>query len=307
MLDAHFYTAYPCHNAQAGLPVLILPGVNCGGWLFEDALPQLTAHHPVILFHNPGINGAPIGHHLSVAQIAAVVVQLVQELNLGRFHLVGHSMGGFVAQQVAYRLQHQVASLALVSTCYGQPQTTKDIGSLAVAIGKDFNSWQYEVLHKPEEALKILFSDVFLREKPDVYTRFIAKRQQYWPGKAVSALHLMAGGLYSGYRVLPQLSMRTLVMHGEGDVLITPQSGRKLAEALPNARWLGYPLMGHFPMLEDETLFYQNLLDFWAGKTVGIKLDMVVAEHPVANQSPLDVMQQSWHWAKNALGKKKRP
>ncbi len=110
---------YTLHGAgeQARSPVVLLHGLgSCGAdWLFQ--LPALTPRHTVVTPDLPGHGESSLPHgRLSAAGLAAAVVGLIESLGLIPAHVVGLSLGGVVALQLALDSPSSVRSLVLVNS-----------------------------------------------------------------------------------------------------------------------------------------------------------------------------------------------
>ena len=263
------YTLINSEGNSPHAPVLVfLPGVNCGAWFWEDALPYFLPQYKVIRFNNPGTGGARVEGIKTVQEFARKVINTLDELNITKFCLIGHSMGGYSAQEVALIAGKRVEKLVLIGTSYGQPQTTKDMFTFTKAAGKTFQEYNHEVLVNPEKALTLLFGQSYRDADPQSYISFIAKRSAHLPEKAVSALHLAMGGMFSSVGRVHRIQAPTLVIHGEDDPLVTATAGQKLAEQLPNAHLWILQGVRHFPTIENREVF-PRIRDFLLGAEVG--------------------------------------
>ncbi len=260
------------HEGRKDAPhVLLLPGVNCGAWFWLNGLPYLLPQFNVWAFNNPGVDGTVCPMVLSINKIVDLLLAAVEK-DIGHdvpLMVVGHSMGGYVAQLVARELGDRVKRLVLVSTSRGQPDTTRDISQMVTHLGQDFWQQEMEVLKDPYEGLKVFFHEDFYTNHEPAYAAYINARNLYWPGKRVTAKHLAAGGQFASMAWVQQLTMPTLVVHGKDDILVTEQSGHGLAQSIPHARYWPVLRCGHFPMLEHEN-FWPRVIDFLHGDdTVG--------------------------------------
>jgi 2-hydroxymuconate-semialdehyde hydrolase len=262
------YFEYHNPSGRMARTVLLLPGVNCGAWFMRDALPHFLPDWSVILFNNPGVDGAPIGLTLSVDEIVRRVVAVLDHLHISQVDILGHSMGGFVAQRLATLHPERVRNIVLVSTSYGRPCTEDDVKHLARIVGRDFWSFQREVATAPEQTLRVLFSHTFIEKNYDKYQRFIAMRTQHFPGALASGKHILCGAQFSNIRGTGNLKHRTLVVHGAQDILVSIKSGTLLASQIPHAQLWRIEQCGHFPMIEDAN-FYTATRQFLEGENVG--------------------------------------
>ena len=102
---------------EGGVPVLLMHGFggDLGNWMFN--LDALAEQFPVIAFDLPGHGqSTPKLPGTSLAELAAFVVRLLDELGVDRVHAVGHSLGGAIAAQLALGHPSRVASVALLNS-----------------------------------------------------------------------------------------------------------------------------------------------------------------------------------------------
>ncbi|HRO24857.1 MAG TPA: alpha/beta fold hydrolase, partial [Promineifilum sp.] len=81
-----------------GEPLVLIPGLGYDGWMWHRMIPGLAEHYQVISIDNRGVGQSdkPPGPY-TAQMLAADVVGLLDALGLPKAHVMGHSMGGFVA------------------------------------------------------------------------------------------------------------------------------------------------------------------------------------------------------------------
>src|SRR5918999_4642005 len=104
-----------------GPPLLLVNGLGFGRWGFFKQIPALSRHFRTITFDVRGERDLSEG----VADLVADVVALLDHLRVRKSHVLGTSLGGLVAQELALRRPDLVDCLVLVSTSYGRggPET----------------------------------------------------------------------------------------------------------------------------------------------------------------------------------------
>jgi pimeloyl-ACP methyl ester carboxylesterase len=179
-----------------------------------------------------------------LADMAEDTVALLDAIGVERVHLAGASMGGMIAQEVALRHPDRLSSLiSIMSTPAPQigaatPEATaalftppatsaKEAGERAVAVYRIVGSPGYPL---DEDALVARAEESFRRANDPAGV-----------ARQLAAIHA------SGDRTaaLREVKVPTLVLHGEGDPLIQVSGGVATADAVPRARLITYPGMGH--------------------------------------------------------------
>jgi pimeloyl-ACP methyl ester carboxylesterase len=109
---------YAAGNRGAGEPVLFLHGFPTSSHLWSDVVPLMPSGHRIVVLDQLGYGRSdrPLGRPVDVLAHANRVVQLLDELRIDRACIVGHGIGGGVAQSVAIRHPHRVSRLCLVDS-----------------------------------------------------------------------------------------------------------------------------------------------------------------------------------------------
>ena len=102
----------------SGEPLLLIHGITTSSFIWDSLLPILGVRHDVIAVDllGTGDSDRPVPADCSLAAHAERLVVFIDKLDLDRVHLVGHDIGGGVAQIVSVRNPHRVATLGLVNT-----------------------------------------------------------------------------------------------------------------------------------------------------------------------------------------------
>ncbi len=101
----------------SGPPVLMIQGVGVAGCGWRPQAAALAHAFRVVTFDNRGIGGSTRGSApLSIDLMADDALAIADAAGLDRFHLVGHSMGGLIAQAAALRARPRIQSLTLMCT-----------------------------------------------------------------------------------------------------------------------------------------------------------------------------------------------
>ena len=179
-------------------------------------------------------------------------------------HLVGWSLGGMLAMQIATAFPERVAALALVSTT---PRFRSSSNWQFGSSSEVFEGFRMAVESGSPKALSRFFAlmlhgDELSRSDYNQLAKAAVDRE-----KRVSE-----AGLKGGLELLEQLDLRdlakaikqpTLVLHGQGDAIVPTEAGQWLAETLPNAEQHILPACGHAPFLTQAEKFNETVQTWW--------------------------------------------
>ena len=238
--------------AQPALVLLHGFGDSYTSW--EGWVQQLkTRFHLLSLdFPGHGLTRAPEGYSLSGDGLADFVDAFAAQLGLPQFAVAGNSMGGGVAWQLALRHPQRINALILVDAA-GFPNEKPP-----AAVPLAFKILRYplgrallrNIDNRPliNEGLRTDVSDKALIT-PALVDRWAEFQRA--PGHRAILMSVNMSSLMSASReALRGINVPTLILHGENDVLIEPASAGKFAAAIPGAKVLIYPNVGHLPQIE---------------------------------------------------------
>ena len=236
-------------RAGQGEPLVFLHGARgFPGWLpFFDTL---ATHHEVWVPEHPGFgtpdNAASIR---DIADLAMYYLDFLDGLGTDRVHIVGHSLGGWTAAEVAVRNCTRLKSLTLIA-----PAGVRVKG---VPVGDNF-------IWSPEEAVRNVyydqsFADKILAQEPSeeeadrqMANRFMAARLGWQPRWFNPALE----------RWLHRISVPTLVVWGENDKLLPSAYAAVWKRCVPDVQVEIVPECGHSPHIEKLDLVAPKVLGF---------------------------------------------
>ena len=252
------------HHVEAGSgePLLLIMGF--GGdhlaWAFQ--VPALSARYRVITFDHRGAGRSSVPDEpYSTRVMAQDAVGLLDALGVERAHVLGVSLGGMIAQEVALNHPGRVRSLQLHCT-YARP----DRYMLAL-----MDAWRtVRARATPEEWLRTvalwLFSPRTYAERPD-FVETVIQTALTNPHPFSLTGFLRQGDAVRGHDALdrlPGLTCPTLVSVAEDDILVPPRFAREVAAATPGAELRVIAGAGHAYFWERADVFNTMCLDFLA-------------------------------------------
>lgn len=182
-----------------------------------------------------------------MADFADDTLGLLDALQLRRAHLLGLSMGGMIAQEVALRAPRRIDHLILAGTHAGSKTAVPSPPWVAEAFAIDAGLSPQAQAQKSRPAV---YSERFIARHSDwLDQRLVATMAQRSP-PATWDHHAGTIKGWDSFERLPRIKQPTLVLHGAEDVLVLPENGRVLAAQIPDARFELIEGSGHIPMAE---------------------------------------------------------
>ena len=253
-----YRTYYETHGS--GFPLLLINGL--GGdhleWLCQ--IPSFKPHYKVIAFDNfgSGKGDVPPGPY-TTGRMADDAARLLETLNIQRAHVLGVSLGGMIAQEVALRHPDRVDRLVLGCTAPG--------GSLSIrppvaAIA----AFQNRGIDDPEGDLRrimpFLYTDTYIAEQSKEIDAFIRRRTENRTAPAGYIAQMSAAMTHDAAARLGEIRARTLVIAGDADLLVPPVNSVLIAERIPDARLVILPGAPHRLFAENADAFNREVLEF---------------------------------------------
>jgi pimeloyl-ACP methyl ester carboxylesterase len=257
--------AYETIGDRDAEPVVLIMGLGTQlvGWPDEFCAQLQTRGFFVVRFDNRDIglsthlDWLPVPNVLAVAvgrrrpaypldDLATDTAGLIDALGLGRVHLVGASMGSFVAQLVAIRRPDLVRSLTLMMTSTGYRWIGRPTASvLSATLRRKAAISREEAIAASVRIFRMIGSPGYPFDEGMI--RELAGRSYdrgYDPAGQRRQLGAVAAQT-DRTRRLAQLTVPTVVMHGLADPLVNVSGGLAVARAVPRARFVGFSGMGH--------------------------------------------------------------
>ncbi len=245
-----FYERQGADDPEAPVALLLM-GLGMRGRVWGETGVRLARRgFAVLTMDNRGVGESQTPRRpWTTATMADDAVEILDAEGVARAHVVGASLGGMIAQQVALRHPDRTAGLVLVSTTGGFPRVdlvppTAILGllNLMVARGRE---------GPPEDRVRTTLELIASKEfaqgldlaDPRMEAMVAAMGDRLAPRGYL--LQLLASASHAAWRALPRVRAPTLVQHGEADRVIVPAAGKALAGRIPDARLELYPGAGH--------------------------------------------------------------
>jgi pimeloyl-ACP methyl ester carboxylesterase len=246
-------------------PVLWLQGLNAPAQAWAVQLAHFGRTNRCIAPDARGVgkSAAPPGAY-STKQMAADAVAVLDACSVARAHVVGLSLGGAIAQELALNYPERVRTLALLGTFAAQRPRARalllawrEIFPLAHERPELREAWE-------RQAYAWLFTERFWQNEANVRAalRFAATQ----PLQSIDGFRgqIDAALAHDARERLPSLDVRCAVVHGVLDQLAPVEGGRELASLVPNAEWVEVAEVGHAVNLEGQRVVHSTLRRLWS-------------------------------------------
>jgi pimeloyl-ACP methyl ester carboxylesterase len=261
-------------QASNGPPLVFIHGLS-GCWAnWLEQLPVLAREHRVLTLDLPGFGHSPMpAEQITMSGYARLLDRLLGELQIDAATVVGNSMGGFIAAELAIAFPQRVERLVLISaagistTAEAQPRTARIVPTLrrletVLAASSAWVASKSDMVAR-RTRLREATLNVVVRH-PSRLPAALAAEQLRGAGKPGFMQALQAVLDYDIRERLPEIACPTLVVWGDSDRLITVKDADVFADLIPDSRKVIFKDTGHMAMLERPAAFNALLTEFLA-------------------------------------------
>jgi pimeloyl-ACP methyl ester carboxylesterase len=248
----------------SGEPLVLISGLGYPLWQWHKMVPALAEHFQVITFDNRGVGQTdkPAGPY-TAQMLAADTAGLLDRLGLEKAVIMGHSMGGYIAQAMALDFPEKVSKLILCSTNFGGPRHVP-VSPEAFAILTDTT---LDPLTRFRMGLKVSTAPGWVDTNPDILKEWVEWRAANPMDPAAYQAQVAVGlSLISEEAAfenkLPNISAPTLILFGAQDKVVPPENAELLAKQIRGSQIAIIPDAGHFFPIEVPEAAAQIVIDF---------------------------------------------
>lgn len=250
---------YKIHG-DAQKVILLIGGVASDHKMWSYVIPPLVKYYKVIVFDNRGIglttdNNEPF----SISTMAQDCYHLLNYLKIDKAHIIGHSMGGMIAQQFAISYPNNTHKLVILNSASYAHKT------LEFALSNQ-NFVRSQHVLEPTAILQLfipwLFSSQFLNSKKNI-TAFIEGYLNEPNKQSITDYQRQLNALLNAdlRKDIEQITHKTLIVASNEDLLTIPYYSIEMAKHIKNSQLVTLP-GGHLSQIEYPDLLAQNILKF---------------------------------------------
>lgn len=250
---------YYYEESGNGMPLLLIAGLNCDVSVWTSVFSKLNQKFRVIMFDNRDVGRTDyLNTDYLLDDMADDTVRLIRKLGYDKIHVLGHSMGGAIAQSIAHRYSDVVDKLIISNSLAHIPtvsqaalefagrlkNVTADVGLSAQAIAPWTYSDDYLQFDNNLERLAELMKLYPFPQRPDGYIR-----------------QLKALALFDSTAYLHEIKHLTLIIAGAHDLLTPLSQSQIMADHIPNSQLVVLP-GAHLPIIEVPQIFVKTVENF---------------------------------------------
>ncbi len=252
---------YEVHGS--GSPLIFLSGLSGGAWSWFMQVPYFERNYKVIVFDNRGAgrSSKPSGPY-TMFDFARDAVSILDHLEFNSAYVVGVSMGGMIAQQLALLFPGRVRAMVLGCTHCGKSRRIPPSPEVLKTLMQNEGLSQEEILDKN---IPLLFNPEFVKKNPQFIDQY-KKASLSAPPQPPEAFNAQIAAIqdFDVCGELQNLSCKTLIFTGTADVMVPPENSRILHELIPNSVLVEFEGAGHAIHIERADEFNKRTDEFFS-------------------------------------------
>ena len=207
------------------VPIVFIHGVGLNHKIWE---PQINVFKNTFLAYDIlGHGKTPLNkENLSFDDFSNQLINLIDELNIRRIHLVGFSIGSLIARNFASKYSDRLESLILLCSIFKRTEKQQQIVKDRFELARKSKSLS-------KQALKRWFTDEYLEKNPDTYDKISSILEQNSMENFLKIYELFVN--HKDDEQFEKIKTKTLIMTGEGDIGSTPEMSINLSKVINNS------------------------------------------------------------------------
>lgn len=242
----------------SGEPLVLLGGLGADMFLWFRQIPELSKTFRVIAYDSRGAGeSSKPDKPYSIELFAADAVGLLNELGIDRASIVGASLGGLVAQELALNYQDRVKKLVLVCTAPKRPRPRlRDLPAILMTMRRSGDP-----ATDIRRSFKLFTTPEWFESHGDLVQQYVDWRVAHPQPPFAYKRQQDATQDYNTENRVGQIKAPTLIIHGEEDRVVPLKNAQWLAEHIPGAK-LSLIHAGHAVNIEQAEWFNRIVSEF---------------------------------------------
>jgi len=212
-------------DKKTDVPIVFIHGVGLNHKIWE---PQINVFENTFLAYDIlGHGKTPLDkENLSFDDFSNQLINLIDELNIRRIHLVGFSIGSLIARNFASKYSDRLETLILLCSIFKRTEKQQQIVKDRFELAKKSKSLS-------KQALKRWFTDEYLEKNPNTYKKISSILEQNSMENFLKIYELFVN--HKDDEQFEKIKTKTLIMTGEGDIGSTPEMSINLSKVINNS------------------------------------------------------------------------
>ena len=212
-------------DKKNNIPIVFIHGVGLNHKIWE---PQINVFENTFLAYDIlGHGKTPLNmENVSFDDFSEQLINLIDELNMKKIHLVGFSIGSLIARNFAAKYNDRLKSLTLLCSIFKRTEKEREIVKVRYELTKKSKSLS-------KHALKRWFTEDYLEKHPKIYNKIVSMLEQNNMENFLKIYKLFV--THKDNEKFENIKTKTLVMTGEGDTGSTPEMTKNLSKVINNS------------------------------------------------------------------------
>ena len=246
---------YEIHGV--GFPFILITGLagDVNWWNLED-IKKYSKHFKTIIFDNRGAGRTDKPNmSYSMNLFASDVLGLMDALDIEKAHILGSSLGGMIAQELAINHPEKVEKLILCSTHCGGSKMIKP----SQEVLEMMTSSKQDLI---DGIISLCFTEKYINNNPKEISKFKSQisKTRILPKSYI--LQLQTVNNFDTYSRLKRIKTPTLIIHGKKDLLVPAANAEILKQEIPNAKKILLDEFAHWPFFPKNRKLTNIIIEF---------------------------------------------
>ena len=252
-----FGTCYSFHKINEKNPIIFIHGVGLTKEIWE---PQINffKEYNTLTYDLLGHGKTPLKKsQVSFEDFSDQLLNLINELNFNKIHLVGFSLGALIARHFACEHSDRLSSLIIHASIYKRTEDQKRVVK---------NRFEVAKTDKPDSkhsAIRRWLSEDFIKKNPGVYKKIYSNLEKNNPKDFLKCYEIFVNYIDDD-TMLKEININTLITTGENDVGSTPEMSRNLSKMIQGSKFVEIKRGKHLCGIEcavDVNITFKKFID----------------------------------------------
>ena len=253
---------YEIHGPENGPPLLLFEGWGYDSWMWFRQIPEFKQRYKCIVVDNRGVGKSSKPEYpYEMSMFADDALGVIDYLHIDKVHVLGISMGGYIAQQFALSYPNRVLTVTIASSSFGGPNAilaTNDTLSKMFALPTETLS----IDQAYNMRMSVVASEYWLKDNKKLTDQIVFWREQNPQPASAKLNQAHASSTFNVEDKVDSISVPTLIIHGDSDLVVPPKNASMLHEKIANSKLVLIEQGHHWSFIERYREFNKAVLEF---------------------------------------------